>query len=1274
MMRGMKLWPVTHQPNPMTRDDPPMRETLRVAGFALVIVLSGWLSLLHYGGLDSLYALLLVVALQFYLPGWLLARALGKLSVPHPISRFAWVLTCAFALTICLGGLARYVQIPVVGFIVGLHALMLILLALPAPPATHDDNWRWSWRRAPLYALVALCCAIVLSVGLERGQFRFNGFEDQTVFISLADWLANNPDDPGIRSRRIGVTGGDNRWDTDGWTYTHAVWSRSSDRAAAQLIWFDLTPLFVWTIPLAVFALAYELTRRETTAAWSAAALTCAGLLTLDSLVYYPTTLAFGQFALFQVNTLRTIATALVTPLALLAAFAYLRRPSGRGLILIVLIGLALASLHPRQIVIFLYSAGGTALLWWLAGPTWARFRQMILFGGALTLLLGLPLLQRLQRPLRGAATRLLETSNDPRGGYLMLENLPLVGDSFIVSPATVFYHPLIVIVVVLGLLAAWRWRRGPAAQYVSATTVITLLLLFTPGLTPIFTRLVSSVLAPGIVLGLPVALVLGGAVDWLLRRGRHEWPQTVGALIAAVALLALLIEPIPIPASARDQIRASNLLQAQRDINPWDEALIATLNDILPRGERSVILAPEPGANFIVESVPNTFITGGRASSNVAASGSRRFFTASDPPAPWLDAVDIDYLNEWGVTHIVARADDTRLPQLLLGPDRFEHLADTAGFRIFRVTGDLTVTPADELFAAMNALYAEDDLSRWGPGGFDLTQPAGDADSWAALAAAWADRPQNDLTRLGLAFTWLMMGDDAAVLTAWSDLHAEYPDVAPFTGAVAHLRAARGGPAEAAQTLLAALDSADPRVQMLAARTLLTADFYHLLTDDQLDRALSVTEAHPVIWRQLVVFNNHDAHRERIVLLTSRQRWDAAAHWSGLLPPARLEPHDFVTRASLALVEGEVDAALAILAPTLDPDLTAANRHLHPDRWADNVAAQMAYLLRGEVAQRDGQRAVAALAYDHAAAAGADWLGRYRAQQLDADEGQTRYTGILWADLRNEWQRQYNTPPPEFAPLLSMTDTGLMHLLAGTADYIDGDRVAVHAVVGSPHLSPYPVETVRVLLVSPDAVTVYAARDLEPVILPGAFTHVTTTLDPPTGVPELTPARVIIQPRYDNRVTFPAAASDIVLNRPAAAQVRVGARPVNARFGPALRLVSHRLEVDARQLDLTHYWLAEADIDENYQIFIHVVDQAGNIVQQRDTAPVDGRYPTRHWRVDTLIEDRHRLTFDEPLPPGTYRVVLGLYRLPGGVRLPVDAPGQRDQADNLTLTTFTIE
>ena len=74
--------------------------------------------------------------------------------------------------------------------------------------------------------------------------------------------------------------------------------------------------------------------------------------------------------------------------------------------------------------------------------------------------------------------------------------------------------------------------------------------------------------------------------------------------------------------------------------------------------------------------------------------------------------------------------------------------------------------------------------------------------------------------------------------------------------------------------------------------------------------------------------------------------------------------------------------------------------------------------------------------------------------------------------------------------------------------------------------------------------------------------------------------------------------------------------------------------------------------IDENYSIFIHLLDGAGNRLAQADGAPYDGLYPPNHWLPRQIITDARALP---PAPADTVAAIaIGLYNLDTGERLPV--------------------
>jgi hypothetical protein len=78
--------------------------------------------------------------------------------------------------------------------------------------------------------------------------------------------------------------------------------------------------------------------------------------------------------------------------------------------------------------------------------------------------------------------------------------------------------------------------------------------------------------------------------------------------------------------------------------------------------------------------------------------------------------------------------------------------------------------------------------------------------------------------------------------------------------------------------------------------------------------------------------------------------------------------------------------------------------------------------------------------------------------------------------------------------------------------------------------------------------------------------------------------------------------------------------------------------------LGLRTFWQIEQPFAQDFFIFVHVLNQAGQIVAQRDTPPWQGRFPTSSWRPGTLVVDVNDLPLPPGLPPGTYTIVVGMF------------------------------
>jgi prepilin signal peptidase PulO-like enzyme (type II secretory pathway) len=142
-------------------------------------------------------------------------------------------------------------------------------------------------------------------------------------------------------------------------------------------------------------------------------------------------------------------------------------------------------------------------------------------------------------------------------------------------------------------------------------------------------------------------------------------------------------------------------------------------------------------------------------------------------------------------------------------------------------------------------------------------------------------------------------------------------------------------------------------------------------------------------------------------------------------------------------------------------------------------------------------------------------------------------------------------------------------------------------------------------------------------------------------------------------------------------------------RFGDEIELLGYELQAgeprsritpldgantrglsSGQPLQINLYWRALAGMDRDYTLFIHVVDQQGQNVAQRDLPLRYGDYQTSRWQPGELVIDRGDMGMPA-LPPGTYMLRIGLYDAASSTGLPTQDPDGGDQPG--ILTTITI-
>jgi 4-amino-4-deoxy-L-arabinose transferase-like glycosyltransferase len=133
------------------------------------------------------------------------------------------------------------------------------------------------------------------------------------------------------------------------------------------------------------------------------------------------------------------------------------------------------------------------------------------------------------------------------------------------------------------------------------------------------------------------------------------------------------------------------------------------------------------------------------------------------------------------------------------------------------------------------------------------------------------------------------------------------------------------------------------------------------------------------------------------------------------------------------------------------------------------------------------------------------------------------------------------------------------------------------------------------------------------------------------------------------------------------------GAQPQPARFGDVAQLLGYRLTTQAPGFTLTLYWKAESPDGVDYTVFVHLLDEAGQLVMGQDNQPRGGNYPTGIWEPGEVIADDYTFNTSD-LPPGKYQLEIGMYVLATDERLPIYMPDGTEEPGRHLMLTRPIE
>ncbi len=124
--------------------------------------------------------------------------------------------------------------------------------------------------------------------------------------------------------------------------------------------------------------------------------------------------------------------------------------------------------------------------------------------------------------------------------------------------------------------------------------------------------------------------------------------------------------------------------------------------------------------------------------------------------------------------------------------------------------------------------------------------------------------------------------------------------------------------------------------------------------------------------------------------------------------------------------------------------------------------------------------------------------------------------------------------------------------------------------------------------------------------------------------------------------------------------------RTEEAIFGEKIALEGYGVTEEVKPGDVLAvnlHWKAIAPLSEDYQLFVHLVDQGGRLWAQQDSYKT-----TSGWQPYEEVDDKQAMLLPLDIPLGQYQVVVGFYLLESGQRLTL-ADGQ----DSLRLASIEV-
>lgn len=131
----------------------------------------------------------------------------------------------------------------------------------------------------------------------------------------------------------------------------------------------------------------------------------------------------------------------------------------------------------------------------------------------------------------------------------------------------------------------------------------------------------------------------------------------------------------------------------------------------------------------------------------------------------------------------------------------------------------------------------------------------------------------------------------------------------------------------------------------------------------------------------------------------------------------------------------------------------------------------------------------------------------------------------------------------------------------------------------------------------------------------------------------------------------------------------------VGAVFNDEIELIGFDVEqplVAGKPATFVWYWKALKDINQNWQIFVHLDSKAESFRQNLDHQPMNGLYQTGRWKKGQIIKDIQKVTIRDNYPNGEAVPYIGLFR--GDTRMAIKNDVKKTNDNRVIGATLTVK